>query len=406
MKDFDTIIVGAGAAGLYCASNLKGANNLILEKGKRPGLKLLMAGAGQCNITHGGSIKDFLSHYGDHGKSIRSILQRHNNIKLCKFFEDLGVETTEREDGKIFPKSMSSRDILNALLDNSNCELMYNCEVVKITALAPNKYKVILSSGKELHCNNLVIATGGASYPTTGSDGKLAQQISLDLKLPFEPLRPSLTPVFVENYGYSDLSGISFRNTQVIISNKRFEGDLLLTLKNFSGPVIINNARDMKPGDKLQINYLWDGGKGYKSAQDLISKLKKEFPGNGKSPVNYLTENFDLPKRFITAVCNRLQIIEKKVSQLSGAEITELAKALTSDEFTVSGLAGFKEAMATAGGIMLDAISTKTMECKYFPGLYFIGEVLDVDGDTGGYNLQFAYSSACIAADSINNKQS
>ncbi len=430
MKNFDTIIVGAGAAGLYCACNLDGGENLILEKGKRPGLKLLMAGGGQCNVTHGGSIKDFLTHYGDHGKSIRTALQKHNNIELCAFLAELGVPTIEREDGKIFPKSMDARDVLNALLDNINCEIKYESEVSRIIPfdainqdvvhsslefnseqdsqndivndVVSHHFEVVLNSGETYQCNRLVIATGGASYPTTGSDGKLAQRLSGDLNIELEALKPALTPVYVENYRYGDLSGISFKDVQITVDGNKFEGDLLLTLKNFSGPVIINSSRNMNPGDKLQINYLWNGGKGYKTTQDLATKLKKDFPGNSKLPVNYFTENLDLPKRFITAVCDELAVSNKKVSQLSGAEITALAASFTAQSFVISGVAGFKEAMATAGGIKLSEISTKTMESKSFPRLYFIGEVLDVDGDTGGYNLQFAYSSARVAADNIN----
>lgn len=396
MKKYDTIIVGAGASGLYCACALKGGKNLILEKGKRPGLKLLMAGSGQCNVTHGGSIKDFLDHYGTHGKSVRGVLQRYNNLALCRMLSDFGVDTVEREDGKVFPKSMNGRDVLDSLLANANAEIEYGKEVISV---AKEDGFVVETTGQTYYCENLVVATGGASYPTTGSDGKLATVLSQNLGLKLEELRPSLTPVFVEGYPYGELSGISFKDIEIALDGQRAVGDILFTFKNLSGPVIINSSRYMKTGDTITINYIWP-----MKPAELESKLKKEFPGNNKSALNYLIDELHLPKRFAKLVVDALDF-DCKVSQLSGANIKALVKEVAAKSFKISGLAGFKEAMATAGGINLSEISTKTMESKKYPGLYFIGEVLDVDGDTGGYNLQFAYSSACGAAEHINTKK-
>lgn len=399
MKKYDTIIVGAGAAGLYCGCALSGGKNLILEKGKRPGLKLLMSGSGQCNVTHGGSIKEFLACYGDKGRSIRTCLQKHNNLELCRFLQGLGVPTVERDDGKIFPKSMKAQDILNALLENQNGEIIYESEVTEVEYLGQEEGYHLKARAGDFFAKNLVIATGGASFPTTGSDGKLARTVSASLGIPMEDLKPSLTPVFVENYCYGELSGISFRDVAIMVSGHRAVGDLLFTFKNFSGPVIINNSRYMKTGDVLEINFVWP-----RSRQELLAQMKKDFPGNGQSLVNYMSDTLDLPKRFAKAVAEMTGLDCRKVSQFTGDEMKDVCALLTGQRFTVSGLAGFKEAMATAGGIKLSSVSTKTMESKDYPGLYFIGEVLDVDGDTGGYNLQFAYSSAMVAADSINSK--
>ena len=399
LKKYDTIIVGAGAAGLYCGCALSGGKNLILEKGKRPGLKLLMSGSGQCNVTHGGSIKEFLACYGDKGKSIRTCLQKHNNIELCQFLEKIGVPTMEREDGKIFPKSMKAQDILNALLENQHGEIIFEAEVIGVEYIGHDKGYHLETSAGEFTAKNLVIASGGASFPTTGSDGKLVKTVSASLGIPMEDLKPSLTPVFVENYCYGELSGISFRDVAIMVGGHRAVGDLLFTFKNFSGPVIINNSRYMKTGDVLEINFVWP-----RSRQELLAQMKKDFPGNSQSLFNYMSDALGLPKRFAKVVAEMTGLDCRKVSQLTGDEMKAVCALLTGQKFTVSGLAGFKEAMATAGGIKLSAVSTKTMESKDYPGLYFIGEVLDVDGDTGGYNLQFAYSSAMAAADSINAK--
>ena len=400
MKKYDNIIVGAGASGLYCACALEKGNNLILEKGKRPGLKLLMAGSGQCNVTHGGSIKDFLEHFGDNGKKIRSALQRHNNIELCRVLLDYGVETVEREDGKVFPKSMNGRDVLDALVSNVNAEILYEANVLSLSKNDSDEGYILSTSKGDFACCNVIIATGGASYPTTGSDGALARQISSDLELDLVELRPALTPAFVENYPYGDLSGISFKDVEVRVAGHAMVDDILFTFKNLSGPAIINSSRYMRTGDMLTINFLWP-----MRPEELLEKLKKDFPGNNKSLQHYLIDELGLAKRFAKLVSEMIGMEHQKVSQFSGAQMKEIVSELATKTFAISGLAGFKEAMATTGGISLSEISTKTMESKKYPGLYFIGEVLDVDGDTGGYNLQFAYSSALAAAEHINCKQ-
>lgn len=399
MKKYDNIIVGAGASGLYCACALEKGNNLILEKGKRPGLKLLMAGSGQCNVTHGGSIKDFLEHFGDNGKRIRGILQRHNNIELCRILSEYGVDTIEREDGKVFPKSMNGRDVLDALLKNINAEIIYEANVLSLSKNVNDEGYVLSTSKGDFACCNVIIATGGASYPTTGSDGILTRQISSDLELELVELRPALTPVFVENYSYGELSGISFKDVEVRVAGHAMVDDILFTFKNLSGPAIINSSRYMRTGDMLTINFLWP-----MRPEELLAKLKKDFPGNNKTLQHYLIDELGLVKRFAKLVSEMLEMETQKVSQLSGAQMKEIVFELAAKNFVISGLAGFKEAMATTGGISLSEISTKTMESKTYPGLYFIGEVLDVDGDTGGYNLQFAYSSALAAAEHINSK--
>lgn len=416
MKRYDTIIIGAGASGLFCSCMLDGKNNLILEKGSKPGLKLLMAGSGQCNLTHGGSIKDFLLHYGSHGRNIRGVLQRYNNIELCRKMANWGVETFQREDGKIFPKSLKGRDVLDALIRNAQAEIQYNSAVESITQLDDEANCFKVSTAKEdYYCSNIVVATGGASYPTTGSDGSFAKWIAADMELEIEELRPALTSVFVENYPYGELSGISFKDIEISIEkgennklpdsnkkkgNNKATGDLLFTFKNFSGPVIINNSRDMKTGDTLVVNFLYP-----LNYDGLLGQFKKDFPKNNASPINYMIEKLGLPKRFAQLTASLLSMEKMKVSQLTGAQMKVLASELTAKRFSISGLAGFKEAMATAGGIRLSEISTKTMEAKKCKGLYFIGEVLDIDGDTGGYNLQFAFSSACAAAEHINSEK-
>jgi len=412
---YKTILIGTGAAGLYFGAGVPcghGKDVLMLEKTARPAMKLLMAGSGQCNVTHGGSIKDFLDCYGDHGSRIRTCLYKHNNLELMSFLESLGVPLTEREDGKVFPASMDAHDVKNALMEAcaaNGAEIRLNSSVTQIKDLESG-FEVIVESidgvSKNVEtytCTNLVIATGGCSYPTTGSDGSIFRALRDDLGLKIEEPRPALTPVFVQDYQFGELSGISLKDIGMKIAGlkKSFTGDLLFTHKNLSGPVIINNSRYITTGSRLEFNFVYP-----ENVETVTASLKKAVPGSSRSVTSFLSEKYSLPKRFTSkivelALSSGSESADKKLSALSGKEISALACSLAAAEFSVSGLGGFNVAMVTKGGVSLDEVSLKTMESKRYPGLYFIGEVLDIDGDTGGYNLQFAYSSAMAALDSI-----
>ena len=496
---YNTILIGAGAGGLFfgaaCplsggasgkgAEEASGANRgfcscensvaicgtggrqslLILEKTNKIGTKLLMSGAGQCNITHGGSIKDFLSHYGDGGKRLRTLLYRHNNLELMDFMQELGVRCAEREDGKVFPSSLSAAQVRRALLrrcEENGVEFKTCSEVVQVLPLGNDagsaesftagyctteglsqartplaageavgcgmsgtgdsaaaggvagfqngacgaRFRLLTFEGESYTCSNLVAAPGGASYPATGSDGSLLQVLRRDLpELGVTPLRPALAPVFVENYPFGDLSGISFHNVEIKIFPPKSQkaaklahpcGDLLLTRKNFSGPVILNNSRSIFAGCGLEINFVFPY-----TVTDMISHMKRDFPKNHRRISTYIGEKYLLPKKFVAEVLSRAGVNDKPASGLCGKEIAQVAEGFGMASFSVSGTGGFNTAMATAGGVSLDSVSLSDMQSKQYPGLYFIGEVLDVDGDTGGYNLQLAYSTARAAAENI-----
>ena len=401
---YKTILVGTGAAGLYFGAGVPcglGKDVLLLEKTARPAMKLLMAGSGQCNVTHGGSIKDFLECYGDHGSRIRACLYKHNNLELMSFLEGLGVPLTEREDGKVFPASLDAKDVKNALIDacaSNGVEIRLNSPVTQIKALE-NGFEVTAGAVTYI-CSNLVIATGGCSYPTTGSDGSIFKTLREDLGLRTEEPRPALTPVFVQDYAFAELSGISIKNAAMKIAGlkKAFTGDLLFTHRNLSGPVIINNSRYIQTGSRLEFNFVYP-----ENVETVTAALKKAAPGSSRLLTGFLTEEYNLPKRFVAKIVELAGLEDKKLSALTGKEISAIARSLAAAQFSVSGLGSFNIAMVTKGGISLDEVGLKTMESKRYPGLYFIGEVLDIDGDTGGYNLQFAYSSANAALDNIFN---
>ena len=402
-----TIVVGAGAAGLFfgaAAPASAGRDILILEKTDKIGTKLLMAGSGHCNLTHAGSIKEFLLCYGKNGSRIRTCLYRHNNLEYVRFMESLGVPCSEREDGKIFPVSMDSREVKKALLEAAaanSVTIMKNSPVTAVTVI-PEGFEVTVGSKQSSYiCTNLVIATGGASYPTTGSDGTFLQVLKNALGVEITELHPALSPMYVQNYPFEDLSGISFKNAGLKISNENSKsleaaGDLLLTHRSFSGPLILNNSRYINTGSRVEINFVFPY-----TVSSVLSSIKEVFRGNNKTVSSFFAEEYGLPKRFSAKVLEPHGLSERKLSSLTGGEMENAARAFAAADYSVSGVGSFREAMATSGGVCLDSVNLSAMESKTYKGLYFIGEVLDIDGNSGGYNLQFAYSSARAALDAI-----
>lgn len=413
---YDIIIIGAGASGLFAGATLDrhAPRRLILEKTGRIGTKLLMSGSGQCNITHGGTIKDFISCYGEKGKAIRSILYKYNNRSLMDFLNKNGIPTFVRDDGKVFPVSMQARDVLEMLVCRAKENGFQICCNSPVTKIQPMKVRHIDGQIKNAHgkgalwqltmgtsantaatvtAHNVIIATGGCSYPGTGSDGSFFEVLQRDLALRVTPLHPSLSAIQVKDYPYESLSGISFEKVRVSILPEGTEGcrekagsvpgeALLFTHKDFSGPAILNLSKYASKGDHLQINYVWP-----MRYEEALDRLKTIMHGAKGSPANIIASEFDLPKRFCQLLCARV-----------GHSLKSLARSLTGERFSISSVGGFDRAMATSGGIDLPQLDLSTMAFKDHPGLYAIGEALDVDGITGGYNLQFAYSSAHAAA--------
>ncbi len=390
---YDVIIAGGGAAGLYFACGMdKKVNGLILEGSSSPGQKLLISGGGMCNLSHGGSVKDFIPCYFEAGPKIRSCLYKYGNLKLMEFFRDRGLPLYTRDDGKIFPESERAKDVLDALVRGAGekgFEIMTGRKVDRITPPYEGSLWEITAGGKTFRCRNLVIACGGSSFPKTGSDGSVLGVLSRDIPGLSESIvkpQPALAPVYVEGYPYGGLSGVSFSRVSAAAFAPdgkplaKVTGPLLFAEKFLSGPVILHISRYLKPGCKLSINYLPDAKITAKEINGLLSESRK-------SPANTAAEIFGLPKSFT-------QLLEDE----SCGKLSAISRRLMADTFTVLKVAGFDAAMATRGGVSLDAVSTKTFEVKSCPGLFIIGETLDVDGMTGGYNLQFAFSSAMAAA--------
>lgn len=405
MKKYDVIIIGGGPAGLFAAimcANKK-QRIAILEKNKSCGRKLLMAGAGKCNITQAGDIHHFLTCYGANAKFLKHALLSFQNEDLLNFFRKRGLEFMTTEKGKIFPKSLKSQDVLNVLLEECrrrSIEIHYESAV---ESLVKEEELFHLQTVKgDFESPVVVVATGGLSYPHTGSTGDgFVWAKTFGHKI--VPTKPALTPLKIKNYELSDMSGTSFEELPYTLwrGGKKigaYQGDFLLTHTGVSGPGIINNSRYMQSGDVIKCNFV-----AAESIDEFRSQLTKKLNAGGKTLVKSIIRELNITKRFADKLLEVCEIDENlKCAELNKATRQKLLTSLTEYEMEVKELGGYHVAMVTTGGVSLKDIKPKTMESKKISNLYFIGEVLDIDGDTGGYNIQAAMSMAYIASRAIN----
>lgn len=402
---YDTIIIGAGPAGLFAAQTLgrHGETVLVLERNHKAGRKLLISGAGQCNFTHQGPIESFFNCYQGQEKFIKKALLTLDNQKTIAFFEKMGVASHTSPNQKVFPKSMKSQDILDALIracQIGNVMINYNQYVTDIS-IYDHTFTVETEKGERYFSNHVILATGGKSYKHLGSDGKgyeLAQSMGHTI---IEP-KPALTDVRIASNPYKELSGISIPNIEYTLwRNKKkirtCKGDVLFTHKGLSGPSIINHSRWMEAGDILLMNFLYPS-----SYEEIKTLFIETLPMRGKEELITFLRSFKLPKNLLQVLCAKEEIDEHiPCARVDKVMREKIVKMLTQYEFQIDSLGNFNIAMATAGGVHLKEINPTTMESRKQPGLYLIGELNNIDGETGGYNIQAAFSMGYLSAASI-----
>lgn len=401
VEEYAAVIIGGGPAGLFCAAQAasEGLSVLLLEKMPSCGRKLLITGSGQCNLTHEGDVREFIAKYGDHGPFLRMALRAFPPGDLMAWFSARGLPLETDESGKVFPASRKASDVLAVLIrecGDRGVEIRCSAPVREVMRDAGGF--CIRSDRGEYRAPSLVIATGGCSYPATGSTGD-GFSFARALGHTLIPARPALTPVYVEGYPFSDLAGVSFSHLSFALFRdgrklRAASGDLLFTHTGLSGPGILHISRTVLPGDLLKVSFL-----PAMSADVLKRDLAARTAASGQQTVKRILAGYPLPARFLTRIADIAGI----PTGMTGAHLTkkdrdELVRLLTAFPFWVTRPGGWNEAMVTSGGICLDEINPKTMESRRVPGLYGIGEVLDIDGDTGGYNLQAAFSTAMAAA--------
>jgi predicted Rossmann fold flavoprotein len=398
------IIIGGGPAGLFCALQTSGEGRkvVVLEKMSSCGRKLLITGLGQCNLTHDGDIRSFLERYGEHGAFLRPALMNFTNENLMAFFAQKGLPLVAEESGKIFPSSRNASDVLSLLLAECRFRGVEICcgEAVEQVAVREPLF-LVRSNRATRSASVLVLATGGASYPWTGSCGD-GYGMARSLGHTIIPPAPALAPLYVEAYPFAHLAGISFPHLHFSLfrDGKKIQesfGDLLLTHTGLSGPGILHLSRYVEAGDELKVSFLppFD-------APQLSRDIQMASSAQGNRTVKAILAKYGLPLRFVKCLLTLAGIPEALTgAHLSKKERDRLAGMISTFPFRVLRVGGFDEAMVTRGGVSLREIHPKTMESRVVSGLYCIGEVLDIDGDTGGYNLQAAFSTAVCASQDI-----
>ncbi len=397
---FDAIVIGAGPSGIFCAINAAPERRvLVLEKMPRPGIKFLLSGSGRCNITHAGAPDDFIPRYGGHGRFLRHALYTFPGGGLLRYFRDRGMDFVEEEGGKIFPASGGAAALLKSLLDDltEKGAALKTGEAVREISAGGRGF-VVRTDRCRYTAASAVIATGGMSYPGTGSSGDgyaLAGSAGLSIVGP----KPALVPLYVRDYPFGGLAGISVSDSVIAVhrGGKKIasaRGDLLFTHRSLSGPGILDISRYVETDDELRIALA--GGKVADDFHAVFGELLGDDPSR---TVKRALSPMRVPDRLMKLLFSIAGIeTGLRCGNLPGEKKKALAEMLSSFRCAVLRTGGFGEAMVTAGGVDLRGIDSRTMESKAVPGLFVIGEALDVDGDTGGYNLQACFSTAFLAA--------
>lgn len=402
MRAKDVIVIGAGAAGLMAAGQAAeaGPRVLLLEKKEIPGRKIAISGKGRCNITNAENVTDFMDHYPGNGRFLTGILREFDNVRLREFMAQYGVETKVERGGRVFPVSDDAEAVVQALLEFINeagVELKTNHTVAEILTKDGKVEGVKLTNGTLLQAGAVIVCTGGSSYPGTGSTGDgyhFAEQLGHRLI----PPRASLVPLRTAEKWVQEVQGLSLRNVEASLwyegKKQRTEfGEMLFTHFGVSGPIILTLSRwageALLRGEKveLQINL-----KPALTSEQLDLRLQRDFQKfSNKQFKNALDEL--LPQSLIPVMIQLSQIPpERVIHQVTREERKHLVQLMQCLKLTVTGTLPIASAIVTAGGVDVKEINPKTLASKRIDGLYWAGEVVDVDGVTGGYNLQAAFA--------------
>jgi len=410
MNNFDVIVVGAGPAGLLAAGRAAelGAKVLILEKMRSEGRKLLITGKGRCNITNAAPIGEFITHVFPNGKFLRNAFSQFFSKDILQLLEKQGLESALERGGRYFPASDKSLDVLRALLkwvNETGVEICCNQRVEKLV-VENDAIIGVKTNGEFLAASKIILATGGKSYPATGSTGdgyELARQVGHTIEKPI----PALVPLETKGGVAQKLQGLNLKNVKAIVwveGKKAGEdfGEMIFTHFGLSGPIILTLSRiavaALQSNKKVEITI---DLKPALDEQKLDKRLIRDLNEHGKKQIGNIFREW-LPASMIPVFIELLEIDpEKECHQISGNERKQIRNLMKNLRFEVSHNRSFKEAIITAGGIITSEISPKTMESKLVAGLYFAGEVIDLDAETGGYNLQIAFSTGWLAGNSV-----
>lgn len=410
----EVIVIGGGPAGLFASvwAAKKGCKVKVLEKRERPARKLLITGKGRCNLTNNADVQELIDNVPGNGEFLYSAFYSFTNYQLIEFFNKIGVKTKVERGGRVFPESDKAMEVVDALIKQvkeNDVELICNAEVEDIFVENQRVNGVILKDGRKIKCGAVIISTGGMSYPATGSTGdgyRMAKKLGHKIETP----KPSLVPLETKEKWVKNIMGLSLKNVAISLQYKNKKplyedfGEMLFTHFGVSGPIIISSSRHLldiffmngsrvnSEDVKLHIDL-----KPALSIEKLDERLQRDF-------VKYSNKQFKnslqdlLPSKLIPIIIDLSGISpDKLTNQITKAERIRLAELLKKLTLTVKGFRPIEEAIVTAGGVNTDEVNPSTMESKIIKGLFFAGEVIDVDAYTGGFNLQIAFSTGYVA---------
>ena len=408
-KKSKTIVIGGGAAGLIAAGRAAecGAHVVLLEKMGQTGRKIGISGKGRCNLTNSAELTEFISHFGKYGKFLRHCFDCFFTSNLVSFFEEKGLPLETERGGRIFPQSGRALDVvrvLNQWLIGQNVIIRKESPVTSILA-TNGRVAGVICNGEKLSCDNIILATGGKSYPRTGSTGD-GYRLATELGHTLTPLRPALVPLECNDKRVTRMAGLNLKNVNVrlYINDKRKGqelGEITFSRTGVGGPVALTmsgTAVDcLNKGDKVSLSV--DLKPGLSDIQ-LSNRLIRDFDKRKGEPIDSLLRGL-MPSQLVDTCLASCEIPPDVDTRAFPAKMRKrLAVWLKNFRFEISGFRGFNEAIITAGGVRLKEIDPKTMESKYIKGLFIVGELLDLQADTGGYNLQAAFSTGWLAGSS------
>ena len=400
------VIVGGGAAGLLCGyfAAKGGASALIVDKNTRPGRKMMISGKGRCNLTNNCDVRRFMESVTKNASFLFSALYFLPPQRLMELVEAAGLPLKTERGNRVFPQSDKAVDVVDtvyAMAKDAGCEYL-NAEV-KSVVIEDGRAAGVVTSAGALKADAVVIATGGASYTRTGSTGD-GYRFAKEAGHTVIPVRPSLVPLVTAGDTAKRLMGLSLKNVALTLRESGRDkpvyedfGEMLFTHFGLSGPIVLSASAHMEQGKKYSVSV---DLKPALSLEELSKRISRDFAANPNR--DYLNSLDDLlPKKLIPVIVDLSGIDpRKKVNSVTREERNGLAGLLKKLDFTVTGTRPVEEAIITSGGVEVKEIDPKTMESKLVKGLYFAGEVLDVDALTGGYNMHIAMATGALAGES------